>query len=89
MKYAITDEEGHCTLFGIGGLDKDYELITSWERGQYFISDYQALRHYPDGSFLDDTTQQPPYALSPSPVIDLQGIAYPNQKKLGYGNELK
>lgn len=88
MKYAITDEEGHCTLFGIGGLDKDYEQVRSWERGQYFMSDYQALRHFADGSFLDEPTQQPPYALSPSPIIDLQGVAYPNQKKFGYGRTI-
>lgn len=88
MKYAITDEEGHCTLFGIGGLDKDYEQVRSWERGQYFMSDYQALRHYADGSFVDDTTLQPPYAMQPSPIIDLQGVAYPNQKKLGYGRNI-
>lgn len=85
MKYAITDEEGHCTLFSIGGLDKDYEQVRSWERGQYFMSDYQALRHFADGTFLDEPTQQPPYALQPSPIIDLQGVAYPNQKKFGYG----
>jgi WD40 repeat protein len=83
MKYAITDEEGHCTLFGIGGLD--YEQVRSWERGQYFMSDYQALRHFADGSFLDEPTQQQPYVLLPSPIIDLQGVAYPNQKKFGYG----
>ncbi|KAI8984186.1 hypothetical protein BDF20DRAFT_858443 [Mycotypha africana] len=88
MKYAITDEEGHCTLFGIGGLEKDYELVRGWERGQYFISDYQALRYYPDGSFIDEATQQPPYLLPPSPIIDLQGVAYPNQKKLGYGRNI-
>lgn len=88
MKYAITDEEGHCTLFGIGGLDKDYEQVRSWERGQYFMSDYQALRHFADGSFLDEPTQQPPYALPPSPIIDLQGVAYPNQKKFGYGRNI-
>lgn len=88
MKYAITDEEGHCTLFGIGGLDKDYEQVRSWERGQYFMSDYQALRHFADGSFVDDTTLQPPYAMQPSPIIDLQGVAYPNQKKLGYGRNI-
>lgn len=88
MKYAITDEEGHCTLFGIGGLDKDYEQVRSWERGQYFMSDYQALRHYADGSFVDEPTQQLPYALPFSPIIDLQGVAYPNQKKLGYGRNI-
>lgn len=88
MKYAITDEEGHCTLFGIGGLDKDYEQVRSWERGQYFISDYQALRHFADGSFVDEPTQQPPYLLQPSPIIDLQGVAYPNQKKFGYGRNI-
>ncbi|KAI9474271.1 MAG: hypothetical protein EXX96DRAFT_529467 [Benjaminiella poitrasii] len=88
MKYAITDEEGHCTLFGIGGLDKDYEQVRSWERGQYFISDYQALRHYPDGSFVDEATQQEPYALPFSLIIDLQGVAYPNQNKLGYGRNI-
>lgn len=88
MKYAITDEEGHCTLFGIGGLDKDYEQVRSWERGQYFMSDYQALRHYADGSFVDEPTQQLPYVLPFSPIIDLQGVAYPNQKKLGYGRNI-
>jgi WD40 repeat protein len=88
MKYAITDEEGHCTLFGIGGLDKDYEQVRSWERGQYFMSDYQALRHFADGSFVDDPTQQHPYAMPFSPIIDLQGVAYPNQKKLGYGRSI-
>lgn len=88
MKYAITDEEGHCTLFGIGGLDKDYEQVRSWERGQYFMSDYQALRHYADGSFVDEPTQQLPYALPFSPIIDLQGVAYPNQRKLGYGRNI-
>lgn len=88
MKYAITDEEGHCTLFGIGGLDKDYEQVRSWERGQYFMSDYQALRHFADGSFVDEPTQQLPYALPFSPIIDLQGVAYPNQKKLGYGRNI-
>ncbi|KAG0758032.1 hypothetical protein G6F57_010467 [Rhizopus arrhizus] len=88
MKYAITDEEGHCTLFGIGGLDKDYEQVRSWERGQYFISDYQALRHFTDGSFVDEATQLMPYSISPSPIIDLQGVAYPNQKKLGYGRNI-
>lgn len=85
MKYAITDEEGHCTLYGIGGLEKDYEQVRSWERGQYFMSDYQALRYFTDGSFVDEATQQMPYALPPSSIIDLQGVAYPNQKKLGYG----
>ncbi|KAK4508847.1 uncharacterized protein ATC70_013470 [Mucor velutinosus] len=88
MKYAITDEEGHCTLFGIGGLDKDYEQVRSWERGQYFMSDYQALRHFADGSFVDEPTQQLPYAMPFSPIIDLQGVAYPNQKKLGYGRNI-
>ncbi|KAI8637978.1 hypothetical protein BD408DRAFT_485831 [Parasitella parasitica] len=88
MKYAITDEEGHCTLFGIGGLDKDYEQVRSWERGQYFMSDYQALRHYADGSFVDEPTQQLPYALPFSPIIDLQGVAYPNQRRLGYGRSI-
>ncbi|EPB92116.1 hypothetical protein HMPREF1544_00941 [Mucor circinelloides 1006PhL] len=88
MKYAITDEEGHCTLFGIGGLDKDYEQVRSWERGQYFMSDYQALRHFADGTFVDEPTQQLPYALPFSPIIDLQGVAYPNQKKLGYGRNI-
>ncbi|CEP16980.1 hypothetical protein [Parasitella parasitica] len=88
MKYAITDEEGHCTLFGIGGLDKDYEQVRSWERGQYFMSDYQALRHYADGSFVDEPTQQLPYALPFSPIIDLQGVAYPNQRRLGYGRNI-
>ena len=88
MKYAITDEEGHCTLFGIGGLDKDYEQVRGWERGQYFMSDYQALRHYADGSFTDDATLQPPYTLQPSLIIDLQGVAYPNQKKPGYGRNI-
>ncbi|KAI9258598.1 hypothetical protein EDC94DRAFT_585880 [Helicostylum pulchrum] len=88
MKYAITDEEGHCTLFSIGGLDKDYEQVRSWERGQYFMSDYQALRHFADGTFLDEPTQQSPYALQPSPIIDLQGVAYPNQKKFGYGRTI-
>ncbi|KAG1466186.1 hypothetical protein G6F56_004740 [Rhizopus delemar] len=88
MKYAITDEEGHCTLFGIGGLDKDYEQVRSWERGQYFISDYQALRHFTDGSFVDEATQFLPYSILPSPIIDLQGVAYPNQKKLGYGRNI-
>lgn len=88
MKYAITDEEGHCTLFGIGGLDKDYELVRSWERGQYFITDYQALRYFADGSFLDEATQLQPYLSSPSPIIDLQGVAYPNQKRLGYGTDI-
>jgi hypothetical protein len=88
MKYAITDEEGHCTLFGIGGLDKDYEQVRSWERGQYFMSDYQALRHFADGSFVDDPTQQHPFAMPFSPIIDLQGVAYPNQKKLGYGRSI-
>ncbi|KAI8989487.1 hypothetical protein BDB01DRAFT_848660 [Pilobolus umbonatus] len=88
MKYAITDEEGHCTLYGIGGLHKDYEQVRNWERGQYFISDYQALRHLPDGTFLDEPTQQEPYQLSYSPIIDLQGVAYPSQKKLGYGRNI-
>ncbi|KAL9538641.1 hypothetical protein MBANPS3_010777 [Mucor bainieri] len=88
MKYAITDEEGHCTLFGIGGLDKDYEQVRSWERGQYFMSDYQALRHFADGSFVDEPTQQLPYAMPFSPIIDLQGVAYPSQKKLGYGRNI-
>ncbi|CEJ00127.1 hypothetical protein RMCBS344292_14193 [Rhizopus microsporus] len=88
MKYAITDEEGHCTLYGIGGLEKDYEQVRSWERGQYFMSDYQALRYFTDGSFVDEATQQMPYALPPSSIIDLQGVAYPNQKKLGYGRNI-
>ncbi|RCI03380.1 hypothetical protein CU098_005870 [Rhizopus stolonifer] len=88
MKYAITDEEGHCTLFSIGGLDKDYEQVRSWERGQYFMSDYQALRHFVDGTFVDEPTQQMPYAMPYSPIIDLQGVAYPNQKKLGYGRNI-
>ncbi|KAI9283252.1 hypothetical protein BY458DRAFT_467512 [Sporodiniella umbellata] len=88
MKYAITDEEGHCTLFGIGGLDKDYEQVRSWERGQYFISDYQELRHFTDGTFVDGPTQTSPYSIAPSPIIDLQGVAYPNQKKLGYGRNI-
>ncbi|OBZ82314.1 Bromodomain and WD repeat-containing protein 1 [Choanephora cucurbitarum] len=87
-KYAITDEEGHCTLYSLGGLDRDYEQVRSWERGQYFMTDYQALRHFVDGTFVDEPTQQLPYAMAPSPIIDLQGVAYPNQKKLGYGRTI-
>ncbi|KAI8367712.1 hypothetical protein BD560DRAFT_447562 [Blakeslea trispora] len=87
-KYAITDEEGHCTLYSLGGLDRDYEQVRSWERGQYFMTDYQALRHFVDGTFVDEPTQQLPYAMPPSLIIDLQGVAYPNQKRPGYGRAI-
>ncbi|KAF7728449.1 Bromodomain and WD repeat-containing protein 3 [Apophysomyces ossiformis] len=85
MKYALTDEDGNCTLFGIGGLDKDYDQVKSWERGQYFYTDYMPLRFSPDGTFLDEQTMRPPHTLPLSPIIDWRGVEYPNQKKLGFG----
>ncbi|KAG0179532.1 Bromodomain and WD repeat-containing protein 3 [Apophysomyces sp. BC1021] len=88
MKYALTDEDGNCTLFGIGGLDKDYEQVRNWERGQFFYTDYMPLRFSPDGTFLDEQTLRSPHTLPLSPIIDWRGVEYPNQKKLGFGRHM-
>ncbi|KAI8370578.1 uncharacterized protein BYT42DRAFT_538143 [Radiomyces spectabilis] len=88
MKYAITDEDGNCTLFSIGGLDKDYDKVRSWTRGQHFYTDYMPLRFSPDGSFVDEQTLQPPHTLPCSAIIDWRGVEYPNQRKLGYGRNI-
>ncbi|KAI9302959.1 hypothetical protein BJ944DRAFT_279394 [Cunninghamella echinulata] len=90
MKYAITDDEGKCTLFGINGLDKDYAQARTWLRGQYFYNDYHPVRYNnnSDGSFVDDQTNLPTHALPPSPIIDLQGVEYPHQPRRGYGRDI-
>ncbi|KAI8059122.1 hypothetical protein BC940DRAFT_372111 [Gongronella butleri] len=88
MKYAITDDEGTCTLFSINGLEKDYARARSWTRGQYFYNDYSAVRYFPDGTFVDDQTNTPTHQLAPSPIIDMQGIEYAHQPRRGYGRNI-
>ncbi|KAI8097330.1 uncharacterized protein BX664DRAFT_312183 [Halteromyces radiatus] len=88
MKYAITDDEGNCTLFGINGLDKDYAQTKNWTRGQYFYNDYLPVRYQEDGTFVDEQTNLSTHLLPPSPIIDLQGIEYPHQPRRGYGRDI-
>ncbi|CAO3598689.1 unnamed protein product [Absidia cylindrospora] len=88
MKYAITDDEGNCTLFGINGLEKDYAQTKNWTRGQYFYNDYLPVRYSSDGTFVDEQTNLPTDRLAPTPIIDLQGIEYPHQPRRGYGRDI-
>ncbi|KAI8339026.1 hypothetical protein BC941DRAFT_421884 [Chlamydoabsidia padenii] len=88
MKYAITDDEGNCTLFGINGLAKDYAQTKAWTRGQYFYNDYLPVRYSSDGTFVDEQTNLPTDRLPPSSIIDMQGIEYPHQQRRGYGRDI-
>ncbi|KAL0085562.1 hypothetical protein J3Q64DRAFT_1640133, partial [Phycomyces blakesleeanus] len=79
-KFAITDEDGHCTIFGLSTGANRYEQAKQWVRGQNFYSDYLPINMGSDGNFVDEQTQNPPHILQHRSIIDRQGVEYPNQK---------
>ncbi|KAI9031743.1 hypothetical protein CLU79DRAFT_842322 [Phycomyces nitens] len=79
-KFAITDEDGHCTIFGLDIATNRYDQAKQWVRGQNFYSDYLPITVESDGNFIDEQTQCPPHTLPHTSIIDRQGVEYPNQK---------
>ncbi|KAI9320746.1 hypothetical protein BX666DRAFT_2017807 [Dichotomocladium elegans] len=87
--YAVTDQEGKCTLFSINPSSGEYNQVKEWVRGQYFYSDYLPIRIDRDGTVLDDQTSKPPHTLPYTLIRNEAGIEYGRQKKEGYGRDLK
>lgn len=85
--FAVVDETGTCTLYSVDSTEQ-YSQTRQWKRGQFFMTDYQSLKLLNDDTILDDTTGQPPHLQSYTPIIDMQGVEYPNQKKKGYGRDI-
>ncbi|KAI8146431.1 hypothetical protein BJV82DRAFT_386668 [Fennellomyces sp. T-0311] len=87
-KYAITDEDGRCTLFSIDGDSDNYKMVNSWHRGQFFYSDFLPVSVRPDGSVVDEQSLRPLHEVERRPINDQTGVEYPSQCKEGYGTDL-
>ncbi|KAI9490135.1 hypothetical protein BDB00DRAFT_839128 [Zychaea mexicana] len=87
-KYAITDEDGRCTLFSIDGDSGNYKMVNSWHRGQFFYSDFLPVSVRPDGSVVDEQSLRPLHQVERRPINDQSGVEYPSQCREGYGTNL-
>ncbi|KAG2224593.1 hypothetical protein INT45_003733 [Circinella minor] len=84
-RYAITDEDGRCTLYSIDGDSDKYKMVNSWHRGQFFYSDFLPVLVRPDGSVVDEQSLRPLHEVERRPIHDQSGVEYPSQRKEGYG----
>ncbi|CDH58503.1 bromodomain and wd repeat-containing protein 1 [Lichtheimia corymbifera JMRC:FSU:9682] len=87
-QYAVTDEDGSCTLFSVDSNCSDYDQVNTWTRGQFFYSDYLPLV-IQDGIVLDEQSLTPPHAFPYTPIVSMTGVAYSRQKLEGYGRDIE
>ncbi|KAI9261484.1 hypothetical protein BDA99DRAFT_511475 [Phascolomyces articulosus] len=87
-KYALTDEDGRCTLYSIDGDSDNYKMVNAWHRGQFFYSDFLPVSVRPDGSVVDEQSLRPLHEVERRPIHDQSGVEYPRQRKEGYGIDL-
>ncbi|KAG0302198.1 Bromodomain and WD repeat-containing protein 3 [Dissophora globulifera] len=87
LMFAVTDQEGKCTLFGAGKNPDDYKDARCFVE-QTFWSDYAPVRYDADHNVVDDTTQIAPHLMERTPILDNNGRDYAKQKGPRYGLDL-
>ncbi|KAF9581332.1 Bromodomain and WD repeat-containing protein 1, partial [Lunasporangiospora selenospora] len=87
LMFAVTDQEGKCTLFGAGLNPDDYKDARSFAE-QTFWSDYAAVRYDGDFNVVDDTSQVAPHLMERTPILDTNGRDYAKQKGPRFGLDL-
>ncbi|KAG0222895.1 Bromodomain and WD repeat-containing protein 3 [Mortierella sp. GBA43] len=87
LMFAVTDQEGKCTLFGAGMNPDEYADARCFVE-QTFWTDYLPVRYDADHNVVDDATQIAPHLMERLPIADTNGRDYAKQKGPRYGLDL-